>query len=882
MGKEYLFLERFMIIDKVHKKVLGNGLTVLALPNGQIPKVSVQVWYNVGSKDEASNQKGIAHLIEHMIFKGTKTLSESDINLIARKLSGYCNAFTSNDYTGYLFDFPTQHWLEALPIMADCMRNCTFQEAFLNSELKAVIQELKMYNDDYPSTLIEKMVGAIFDDHPYHYPIIGYKRDLWSLKREELVAFYEKHYIPNNATLVVVGDIMPDEVFKEAEGHFGVIKGNPHYKKEHFYHGLDIRATKVVLERDVQQPIIMVAWLVPGVKARHNYLLDLVSWVIGAGKGSRLYKKLVDELGVVTDIESFVYDLFEHSLFVIQFQPKDGVDTEHIIESIQAELYDIAHKEPHPDEIMRAVKKTEMDLLAVKEDNQKLAYLIGKYFIALGDENYLNGYQQNCSQQVEGFVKQYLRPAVMHRGAVMPLREEEKGQWAVLQERSDEEDERILARITREAAVEDGAHVHTITCASPTPFMFPRASTHELKNGLKLFYHHNPQLPKIDLILDFKAKHYFDPVDKQGLSVFLSDMLLEGTVRYTAQQFAQELEGHGMTLNTFPGHLTMSMLKSDIAKGLHLLGELLMRPAFLSEQVEKVRTRLLSDVIDFWDNPSQFSGQLVREAVYKGHPYSRRLLGTADMMRSLTRDDIFAAYKRWITPQGSRLSVVGDIASIDVKQMLADALEPWSGASVADLNFPPLAPLTEPLSLQYPLVRDQIHLCFGGLSVARQNPDFDKLLLFDQVFTGGILGSMGSRLFALRERSGLFYTIGGSLLSGVGKQPGMLFIRTIVSPDRLAEAESQIRATIDEGARNLTHEELNDAKQVIINSLVDNFASNAQMATAFLFLDMFGLPADYFDQRAESLLHITREEVQAASARLLDSHTLVTLKVGRV
>ena len=135
-------------MNKVRKKILKNGLTVLVLPSSNIPKVSVQLWYNVGSKDEQSGQKGIAHLIEHMIFKGTKKLSESDINLIVNKLSGYCNAFTSYDYTGYLFDFPSEHWHESLPMLADCMKNCTMKEDFLNSELKAVIQELKMYKDN--------------------------------------------------------------------------------------------------------------------------------------------------------------------------------------------------------------------------------------------------------------------------------------------------------------------------------------------------------------------------------------------------------------------------------------------------------------------------------------------------------------------------------------------------------------------------------------------------------------------------------------------------------------------------------------------------------------------------------------------------------------
>ena len=215
----------------VSKKVLDNGLTVLVHESHIIPKVSFQMWYNVGSKDELLSEKGIAHLIEHMIFKGTDILSESDINVLVHKLSGSCNAFTSYDYTGYLFNFPSHNWKEALPVVVDCMTNCTFKEDMLSSEMKAVIQELKMYKDQYDRSLLSEMIGMIFADHPYHYPIIGYKQDLWSVSGKDLHAFYKKHYQPNNATFIVVGDVDTQEVFDLAERYFGVIENHSDHQK---------------------------------------------------------------------------------------------------------------------------------------------------------------------------------------------------------------------------------------------------------------------------------------------------------------------------------------------------------------------------------------------------------------------------------------------------------------------------------------------------------------------------------------------------------------------------------------------------------------------------------------------------------------------------
>src|SRR5436190_920289 len=306
----------------VAKKVLENGLTVLVHESHIIPKVSFQMWYNVGSKDELLSEKGIAHLIEHMIFKGTDMLSESDINTIVHKLSGSCNAFTSFDYTGYLFNFPTHNWKEGLPIIADCMTNCTFKEDMLSSEMKAVIQELKMYKDQYDRSLMEELIGMIFADRPYHYPIIGYKQDLWSVTSKDLRNFYKKHYKPNNATFIVVGDVDPEEVFVLAEEYFGNIPQDLDYKKKSNFFHQDISSKSLSLYRDVAQPTMVCMFVVPGAAKKQYYALEILEWIIGQGKSSRLYKKLVNDTQLATDVTTGFWNLFDYGIFFIVIEPK--------------------------------------------------------------------------------------------------------------------------------------------------------------------------------------------------------------------------------------------------------------------------------------------------------------------------------------------------------------------------------------------------------------------------------------------------------------------------------------------------------------------------------------------------------------------------------
>lgn len=869
----------------VQKKVLKNGLAVLVLENRHIPKVSSQLWYNVGSKHEKSGQKGIAHFIEHMIFKGTDKLSESDINLITHKLSGSCNAFTSYDYTGYLFDFPSSVWHEALPIMADCMKNCTFKQQFLNSEVKAVIQELKMYNDDYLSTLIEKMIGVMFTDHPYHHPIIGYKHDLWSLNREALVDFYQEHYIPNNAALIVVGDVSASDVFAQAEAAFGHIQPTLSYKTEQFYHDQDLAGGQTTLYREIQKPFFTFAFVVPGLNQKMDYTLDCLTWIIGAGKGSRLYKKLVEERHIASDVNCFVYDLFDHSILFIQVDPYRVTDKEVIQSLILQELTKLRQDELNEQELTRAIKKTEMDFLSLQENNQKLAYIIGKYYTALRDENYLSAYctvsREQLKKEISYIAQNYLSPALCYFGQVLPVEKADKKLWLTYQEKSDEQDARVLAAITREADVEQGSSVHNLPAYTPVDFKYPEVTKKKLPNGLKILYHHDPSLSKIEVIVDFKGKYFYDPEDRQGLTMVLYDMLEEGTRSYSSMELAQIIDSKGMTLSTFPGVATLSMLAADIKQGFTLLREVLCEPTFPEAALERVKSRILADVDDFWDDPQQFIGQLVRQEVYDHHPYHKSLFGTHETIAAITYQEVKDWYARMVTPQETRISVVGDLTGINIEAEIEKIFGSWSGAVVPDMRFPHL-PTIKAHTIKYPIVRDQITLAFAGISVTRKDADYDKLLLFDQVFSGGMLGSMSSRLFELRERSGLFYTIGGSLVVNADQQPGIVYIKTIVSPDRLEEAKRSIAQVIKAGAQGLTQEELNESVRAIMSSLIDHFSALKKIASTILFMDTFDLDAKFFNNRYDQLSQVTIKDIQDTVGKYMNLDQMVTIEVGRV
>ena len=880
--------------DKVLKKVLKNGLTILVRPTSNIPKVSVQLWYNVGSKDELANEKGIAHLIEHMIFKGTKRMSESDLDTIAHKLSGYCNAFTSYDYTGYLFDFPSQHWQEALPILSDCMRNCTFKEELLNSELKAVIQELKMYKDDYTSSLIEKMTASIFKGHPYQHPIIGYKQDLWNLNRENLVNFYKKHYVPNNATLIVVGDVDPDEVCKLAsvfvetptdkQENFDLTSCHPELvsgSKSNFILEKDLGNTETKIFRDIQQPECIAAFVIPGATKDYDYALDVLAHILAGGKNSRLYKRLVNQEKLVTRVEAFCYELFEHDLFFIHFEPINPKNIDRILEIINEEIQQLA-TEITDTELKSAAKNIESSYLNVLEDNQKQAYLIGKFYLSKNDENYIFNYLNHdlndTKNKIIDLCTNFLKPSLMHVGQVLPLAETDKKTWQDLQKESDEIDNKILSKKGRTSDVEEPKIAHLIKTKPQKEFQFPKYESFKLRNGLEVLFYENKNIPKIGLILELKAKYYFDEIE--GLGNFVSEMLLEGTQNYTSEKLANKIESLGINIKTSPGFITMDFLSDDLEEALKLLSEILSKSTFKKDSIEKVKAKLKAEIQNYWDNPSEFSDQLIRNKIYKGHPYSKNIFGTIDTINKINRENLLDYFTKYISPFEAKLSIVGDFKNKNIKQIVENELGKWTGASVNDIKFPDLSSIKQESEI-FKIDRDQVVLAYSGHSVSRIHPNYDKLLIFDQIFGGGSLGAMSSRLFKIRERSGLFYTIAGSLISRANLQPGMSIVKTIVSLDRLQEAEKLIENEIKIATENMTDEEFAKAKNAIINSDVDSFASNRQIANAFLFLNKYNLGENYFDNRARNLEKINKDETLKAAQEVLSS-PMVKFKIGRI
>ncbi|MBP6869307.1 insulinase family protein [Candidatus Babeliales bacterium] len=872
--------------DKINVFTLENGLKIIVCPKQDASIVSIQLWYNVGSKHEKDGERGIAHLIEHMIFKGTAMLSESDIAAVTSKLSGYCNAFTARDWTAYLFDLPVVNWDKALPIMADCMQNCTFKQEHLNSEMKAVIQELKMFRDNYARSMWFEMVTNLFESHPYHYPLIGYKQDLWSVSRDALEAFYKKYYTPDNAAMIIVGDVNPAEVYEKIKKEFEVIPAGCGWNEASFYENEDVKTKIISLYRKVAQPACSMVYKAPGFVTGNRFEAVVLADLLTEGKGSRLHRLLVDELQLVTKVNAIVLSYFEHTLFWIDFNPKLQQDIDLIVRYIQEQIDDIAQGGLTEKEVARAQRFAQLSYQQILQNSRDQASKIGYAFIAMKDPYYTLHYGkkdsiQQLTEKLKNFTAQYCTAVHCHQGRILPIPEEYENLLQQLQEKSDQEDTYFLGLKPRDALVEPVRYAHTVELNKDKEFRGQRAQNKKLDNGMELIWSHNQAIDFVEIQIELKANHLYDPAGLEGLSFVVSSMMVEGTQNYPGKLFNDELDNFGMSCSVQPGFISLICLQQDIEKALSLMTEMLTQATLEQVTLEKMKEKALVELKQYWDTPTLFRDKLARDIVYKNHPYSKIPLGSKDGIAAITVEDCRDFYRNMMTPQQAYCVIVGNLENSNIEDLIEKTIGQWQGPVIEDIEYPFLTVLEKEEFVTY-ANRDQVVLAFTGLSIDRMHEDYDKVLLFDQVLTGSVMGFANTRLFQLRQQSGLFYTTGGSLLAGATEQPGMISIRTIVSKDRTQEAQDAFVKLFDEAIDSFSQEELDEARRTIINSCTLNFETNTSKASTFLFLKKYNLSDDYFEQRIAALKNITLEDVKIAVKKILSSDKLAVIKIGRV
>lgn len=867
------------------RHILPNGLTALVFPMSHVPRVDVHLGYHVGSKDEGDGEHGIAHVIEHMLFKGTTLLSESDINLVCQKLSCDANAFTSRDYTYFTFHAQNNVLDIIMKMLADCMCNATFDTHTFLSERKAIIEEVRMYKDDYHGVLIEHLFSSMFYNHPYQVPIIGTEHEIMAITREKLFAFYKKHYHPANATLIVVGDVKPEDVFDMAEKQFGHISNptcqNP---KHHPYHH-NVANNLVTLHRQTSVPWCTMAFPFPGLYQELNHIPAFVGNILANSKSSRLYTKLVEEKKLVIDIDCAMFDFYESSIFFINYYPADFEKIAVIDDIIMQECENLGTTPVEEWELEAARKSITSDLVASLENGDRLASLMGHLYLAQGNpsalDDYYHAFLKTTAHDLVAWSKKNLTTAHKNCGVLVPSTKTENTTLEKIKKQEELEINALLEQQQRITPVEEGRFVHTIKNPQMPHFIYPKPVSFVLENELECLYHDNPVVPHISGILSFKINHWHEPKGKDGIFYFLLSMLADSSKEYSPQKLAKLLESEGIFIGATTEGLVFRCLAPQLETTIKMLYHLVTCPGFSKDSFEKIRTAFVTSLQEFWDNPIDCIDFVAKKVVYQDHPFHKNPLGDINTLTSITIKDLKKFYSDYISPHGTNIVIVGDISTHNVPNIIKKYFGNWQGKNIHD-DIIEKIPAYKRHDVIIPMDRNQTAIGFVSPSIERHHPDFTSLAIIDTILTGGPMQAPAARLFQLREKKGLFYALEGSLLQGVGLEQRMMFIKTLVAPEMVEVAIKDILDVIHElGKNGVTNDEFLYAKNAIFAASVELFENSWNTAQTFLFLKKMKLSFNLFDKQGEILSIIEIEQVDEVARRYCSPQNFSIIKIGK-
>ena len=378
----------------VQEHHLANGLRVVTLEDHSAPVAIVQVWYHVGSKDEVPGKTGLAHLLEHMMFKGTAAHGPGEFSRLVARGGGDDNAFTSRDYTAYFEKFAADRLDLGLRLEADRMRGLRLDPVEFNRERSVVKEERRMRTEDDPqAALIEQVQAAAFVSHPYRGPVIGWMADIDRLTVSDLKAFYDRYYQPGNATLVLVGDFDTAEVMREVDTAFGPIPPGPKIAQPHFSEQPQRGEREVKLRREAKLPFVYVAYHTPTIDDADGHALEVLAQLLAGGKSSRLYRALVQERQIALYTgANYDSDAEDPSLFTVYGAIQPGHTTEEWQAAVAEELRRLA-QDPVPErELTKAKNQIEAQFVFAQDSIFYLAMTLGRLYTTGRSVDDLNSY----------------------------------------------------------------------------------------------------------------------------------------------------------------------------------------------------------------------------------------------------------------------------------------------------------------------------------------------------------------------------------------------------------------------------------------------------------------------------------------------------------
>jgi zinc protease len=865
----------------VKKTVLENGMTILTKEVRSAPVVTVQVWYKIGSRDEATGVNGIAHQLEHMLFKGTKDRPIQFGRLFAALGSNF-NAFTSYDQTAYFGTVEKNKLTSLLTLEADRMQNATIDTEKLTGEKRVVISELQGYENSPGYRLDRAVKRAAFPNTPYGLTVGGTKADVEKFTVEQVKSYYDSYYAPNNATLVVVGDFDTATLMTKVQETFAKV---PRREVKVTQPTATMGATPTKKRLTLKEPgttqIASMVYPLPEANDADVPAIDVMNYVLTEGRSSRMYQSIV-ETGIATSIDGGAANLSAGGWYELSGIVEVGKSLPKLETAIEKEIKLVQAKGVTPAEISRAKAQLRAGYLLSNRDINSQARQLGNDQTTTGDyqftDKYLAGVERVTAADVQRVAKKYLQEQLKTVGFFQPTKIAGKPEVA------GSGGGKTVGNYNPGAPVDPAELAKYLPALDPDSASQTQSLPQEvkLKNGLRVFLLPDSSTPTVTISGNIQAGAEYDSPQQAGLAALTAGNLMSGTKTQTALEIATTLEDRGAGIGFGASRegvgLGGSALSKDLPVLLKTLGDVLQNATFPPQKFELSRQRALTSLKLELDSPNSVARKKFQQTVYpKNHPFT--IFPTAQTLTGLTSKDLQAFYRQHYLPSNTMMAIVGDFKVPEMKRLLEDNLGKWSTTVTnVKLNYP-VTQLPAKQVLVSPALpgKTQTVTLMGNKAIDRKDPRYYSALVLNQILGGDTLSSrLGTEI---RDRQGLTYGIYSSFAAG--KKFGTFIISMQTAPEDTAKAtQSTIALLKDLQTKGVTAAEVANSKRSISSNYNVDLASPDEIAGATLGNAIFGLNPNEISEFPKKIKAVTLEQVNQVAKELIQPDRFVIITAG--
>jgi zinc protease len=820
--------------SSAQKWILPNGLTIIVQEDHSAPVASVQAWCATGSIYEDQHLgAGLSHILEHMLFKGTKTRSTNEIAQKIQDVGGYINAYTSFDRTVFWIDVPKNGITTALDILADAMMNSTLPPQEYQKEQEVIRREFAMGMDDPDRVATLLLFATAYQRHPYRFPVIGEIEIYNQLTQEQVMQYYKTRYVPNNLTFIVVGNVDGQKVRQQLTDLF-----KPYPEKS--LKPVFIPAEPPQLgRREMNQEFatelthLSLAWHIPEVTNPDVPALDLLATILGDGRSSRLYRRVREEAGLAFRIGAFSYTPGDPGLFGIDatLDPKKREEAKQLALRIVDE---VKHTGATPEELAKAKKIALSHHLSALTTMSGQASDIGSNWFLTRNLNFSRDYLDVVQKVTLDDIK---------RAAANYLTENNLTVISLNPKRS-------LGAKAEGPKVAAAAEVQKF----------------ELSNGLRLLVREDRRLPLVAMGAVFRSGLLAETPQTNGITRLMAKVMLKGTKTRTAEQIANQIEAVGGSIASEGGNnsfnVQVGIIKPDVKLGVELLSDVLLNATMPEKAIAREKEIQIAAIQQEEEQLTNVARNIMRQALFPQHPYALRSNGSVESVQRLTQKDLLEFRDRYVVAKNGVVFVFGDVNAAEVKQLFEQALGKMRPGELALKDVQPAMPLAKPESVESRKDKAQGVIMVGFRGASLSSPDRYPLELIDEASS-----DLGSRFFIrIREQMGLAYYVGANQMQGL--VPGVFAFYLGTDPQKIEPVKAafldEIRKLANEG---LTPEELVRAKKKLIGQQEIANQSNDTFGFHCALDELYGLGFDYYKRLEHDVNVITLDDIKRVAAK---------------